>query len=102
VQFSRPLKSRLGYGLLAATNAGRRRMYADNGSDEWREFWRQVGLCRYAIFQNAIMNFFVDDNDGHDDFVISLALCVNAAAEANPEPAGGIVPARRLYEDGRY
>jgi GNAT superfamily N-acetyltransferase len=102
VQFSRPVKSQLGYDLLAAANAGRLRMYAADGSAEWREFWEEARLCRYSIYQNTAMSFFVDDKDGHDDFVISLGLCVRAAARAAPEPAGGIVPARRLYDDGRY
>jgi hypothetical protein len=102
VQFSRPAKSQLGYELLSAVNAGRLRMYAADGSPEWREFWEEARLCRYAIHQNISMSFFVDDKDGHDDFVVSLALCVKAATSALPEPAGGIVLPRRLYEDGRY
>ncbi|HLQ35002.1 MAG TPA: hypothetical protein VK457_20130 [Chloroflexota bacterium] len=102
VHFSRPVKSDLGYELLAAVNAGRVRMYAGGDTAEGREFWEEARLCRYAIHANTAMSFFVDDKDGHDDFVMSLALCVKAAAAASPEPAGGIVLARRLYEDGRY
>ncbi|HLY63979.1 MAG TPA: hypothetical protein VKU60_00475, partial [Chloroflexota bacterium] len=102
VQFTRPVKSELGYQLLAAVNAGRLRMYAADGSREWREFWQQAKLCRYAMYANQAMNFFVEERDGHDDFVISLALCVKATAATLPEPAGGIVAPRRLYEDGRY
>ncbi len=102
VQFSRPVKSRLGYELLAAVNAGRVRMYAADGSPEWREFWQEAQACRYAIHQNTTMSFFVDEKDGHDDFVVSLALCVQAASRGVPEPAGGIVLPRRLYEDGRF
>jgi hypothetical protein len=48
------------------------------------------------------MAFFVDESAGHDDFIVSLALCVRAAAAANPEPAGGIVLPRRIYDDGRF
>jgi len=102
VQFSRPVKSEMGYELLAAVNAGRVRMYASDGSPECREFWEEAELCRYAVYQNVAMNFFVDGKDGHDDFLVSLALCVRAASNALPEPAGGIIPARRLYDDGRY
>lgn len=102
VQFSRPAKSDMGYELLAAVNAGRLRMYADDGSPESREFWEEARLCRYAVYANTAMSFFVDEKDGHDDFVTSLALCVRAASRALPEPAGGIIPARRLYDDGRY
>ncbi len=102
VQFTRPAKSAMGYELLAAVNAGRVRMYADDGSSEWRELWQQARLCRYAVYQNTALNFFVDDKDGHDDFIVSLALCVRAAEQAQPEAAGGIIPARRLYDDGRF
>ena len=102
VQFSRPAKSQLGYDLLAAANAGRLRLYANDGSPEWREFWDQARLCRYAVYPNSALNFFVPEAEGHDDFVVSLALCVRAAAAAGPEPAGVIVPARRLYADGRF
>ena len=102
VQFSRPAKSQIGYDLLAAANAGRLRMYRDDGSPEFAEFWQEVRACRYSVYQNVALNFFVDPADGHDDFVVSLGLCVRAAAQALPEPAGGIVTARRMYQDGRY
>ncbi|HVA23623.1 MAG TPA: hypothetical protein VMW62_04445, partial [Chloroflexota bacterium] len=102
VQFSRPVKSALGYDMLAAVNAGRVRVYASDGSAECREWWEQARLCRYAMHQSSAMSFFVPEKDGHDDFVVSLALCVKAASAAAPEPAGAIVPARRLYDDGRF
>lgn len=102
LQFSRPLKSQLGYDMLAAVNAGRVRMYAADGSREWREFWEEARLCRYAIHQNVTMSFFVEEADGHDDFVVSLALCIRAAMSSSPEPAGGIVLPRRLYNDGWF
>ena len=102
VQFSRPSKSQLGYDMLAAVNAGRLRMYAGDGSREWQEFWQEARLCRYAIHQNVTMSFFVEDSAGHDDFLVSLALCVRAASAAAPEPIGRIVLPPRLYDDGRY
>jgi hypothetical protein len=102
VQFNRPMKSQLGYALLAAVNAGRVRMYAADGSAESREFWAEARACRYAIHANTTLSFYVDDKEGHDDFVVSLALCVSAAASSSPEPAGGIIAARRLYDDGRF
>ncbi|MFI5267407.1 MAG: hypothetical protein ACHQ7M_08530, partial [Chloroflexota bacterium] len=102
VQFSRPAKSQLGYDMLAAVNAGRVRMYAADSSPEYREFWEQARLCRYAMYQNSAMSFFVADKDGHDDFVVSLALCVKAACAALPEPASAIIHAPRLYDDGPF
>jgi hypothetical protein len=37
------------------------------------------------------MRFYVDERDGHDDYVVSLALTVAAAPEAGPRPARGRV-----------
>ena len=42
VQFTRPLKSEMGYELLAAVNGARVRMYADDGAAEWRELWEEA------------------------------------------------------------
>ena len=55
VQFSRPLKSQLGYELLAAVSAGRVRMYAGDGSGEWREFWGQeTYILRESRVESAL------------------------------------------------
>jgi hypothetical protein len=37
------------------------------------------------------MNFFVDPADGHDDYLTSLALAVEAAATSRPRTARGRV-----------
>jgi hypothetical protein len=103
VWFTRRLKSEMGYELLAAVNGGRVRMYADDGSPEWREFWEEARLCKYSVSAGMSMGWQVDAREGHDDFVTSLALCVRAAAGAWGEPAGVILPPRwRGYEDGGY
>jgi len=57
--------------------------------------------------RSATMSFFVDPREGHDDFVMSLALCVRAAARLQPEPISVMIPPRPLFEDrwaagGRY
>jgi hypothetical protein len=46
LKFTSQSKSRLGYGLLAAANGGRLRMYAADGSDEYREFWSEMQRTR--------------------------------------------------------
>jgi hypothetical protein len=38
---------------------------------------------------NQTMNFFVDPAQGHDDFLISLALVLEAADSYNPREAKG-------------
>lgn len=85
LRFTSESKSRLGYGLLAAVNGGRLRMYAGDGSPEYAEFWRQVELARIVYRPNRTMNFFVDPSQGHDDFLVSLALVTAAAAELEEE-----------------
>lgn len=76
--FTAQSKSRLGYELIAAVNGGRLKMYAPDGSEEYREFWSQVEAARAQYRPNRTMNFFVDPNQGHDDFLVSLALLVEA------------------------
>ena len=99
VRFTAESKSRLGYGLLAAINGGRLKMYATDpdASGEFAEFWRQVELARVAYRPNRTMNFFVEPSQGHDDYLVSLALVVEAAREleARPRIARGRLPAAR-------
>ncbi len=100
--FTAPSKSRLGYSFLAAVNSGRFRMYAYDGSEEAAEFWRECERARYTIRANQTLNFFVPESEGHDDFVISAALCVEAASGYGAPPAGALARRREEYRDGRY
>lgn len=88
LRFSTELKSRLGFGLLAAA-AGRLRCYAADGSPEYRAFWREVELARAVYRSNRTMSFFVDPAEGHDDYLVSLALVVEAARGWQPRVARG-------------
>jgi Terminase RNaseH-like domain len=81
-------KSRLGYGLLAAVNGGRLRLYA-GAAAELAECWRQLERCRATYRPNQTLSFYVDERDGHDDYVISLALAVAASKDAGPRQAWG-------------
>ncbi|MDP2728715.1 MAG: hypothetical protein Q8P59_14400, partial [Dehalococcoidia bacterium] len=100
--FSASSKSRLAYGLLSAVNGGRFKMYAGDGSEEYREFWQQCSRAKYSVRANQLLNFYVPEAEGHDDFVISAALCVEAAAGYRVMPAATVVERRLGYEDGRY
>ena len=91
VKFTQESKSRLGYGLLAAANVGRLKLYAADSSLEHRHCWRELELARVAYRANRTMNFFVEPADGHDDYLMSLALLVEAAADATPRVARGRV-----------
>ena len=82
-------KSALGYGLLAAVNSGRLRLYRQDGSPEYRALWRELELARAAYRPNRRLAWFVDPADGHDDFLMSLALTVEAARDLRPRTARG-------------
>jgi hypothetical protein len=89
LKLSAETKSRIGFELLAAVNGGRLRLYEDAASAELHECWRQVERCRAVYRPNQTLNFYVEPRDGHDDYVISLALCVAAAPAAAPRLARG-------------
>ena len=86
VRLTAESKSRLGYNLLAAVNGGRLKTYAADGSAEYAEFWRQMELARAAYRPSRTMNFFVEPSRGHDDYLMSLALVVEAARDLDPRP----------------
>ncbi|PKH46943.1 hypothetical protein KKB3_00247 [Dehalococcoides mccartyi] len=82
-------KSRLGFNLLSAVNSGRLKMYAANGSSEYTLFWQEMGLARADYRQSQQMNFYVETTRGHDDYLMSLALCLEAAEAYAPRSAKG-------------
>ena len=100
--FTSASKSKLGYGLLAAVNSGRFKMYAPDGSEECQEFWRQCEKAEYTVGANQTLNFYVPEREGHDDFLISAALVVQATAGYGVAPAGEVIRRPVEYDDGRY
>jgi hypothetical protein len=91
VTFTPARKSQLGYALLAAVNCGRLQLYRQDGSAECQEFWRQARAARASVRPNRSLSFFVPAEEGHDDFLSSLALCVAAGNEQVPPPAAGVM-----------
>jgi len=89
--FTTRTKSDLGYELIAAVNSGRLKLYAPDGSPDYAELVRQLELCRPQYRPNQTLNFFVNPEEGHDDYVMALALAVRAAASAKPRIATGNV-----------
>jgi len=90
-KFTQPSKSALGFSLLAAVNSGRLRLYRPDGSPDCREMAFELERARSVSRPNRTINFFVDSSDGHDDYLISLALCVEAADRLAPRRAEGTV-----------
>jgi hypothetical protein len=94
--FSAPAKSRLGFLLLGMINTGRCRLYAGDGSEEYREFWHQVERARYEMRANEQLRWHVPEAEGHDDFLTSLALCCWAADLAAAPGESAVVRPRRM------
>lgn len=91
-KFSASTKSELGFKLLSAINSGRLKVYAADGSREYVEFWHEVELAKSCFRPTQTMNFYVDPSEGHDDYLMSLALVVEAGEACSPRSAYGTMP----------
>jgi len=87
--FTQQSKSGLGFSLLAAINSGRLKMYAGDSSAEEQEFWFEMEKAKSQYRPSQTMNFYVEPVQGHDDFLMSLALLVEAAKRYEPRGARG-------------
>ena len=64
---------------------------------------KQLKLARYTIPGEGLLSMHVAPSEGHDDFLISIALCTEAIKEwAAPVQEAQVVRPRPLYRDGRY
>jgi hypothetical protein len=89
--FTARAKSGLGFNLLAAINAGRLKVYKGDGSEDEQEFWLELERAKSQYRPSQTMNFYVPPAEGHDDFLMSLALLVEAANQYQPRGAKGSV-----------
>lgn len=87
--FTQHSKSELGFSLLAAVNSGRLKMYKGDGSAEYQQFWVEMEKAKSQYRPSQTMNFYVDPAQGHDDFLMSLALLVEAAKRYESRGARG-------------
>ncbi len=79
----------IGFNLIAAINSGRLKMYAGDGSAEYRQFWFEMEKAKSQFRPNKTINFYVDSSEGHDDFLMSLALLIEASQKYSPRSAKG-------------
>jgi len=82
-------KSDMGFELLSFVNSGRLKLYEQDSSPEYRETLFELERARAQYRPNQTMNFYVDPQEGHDDFLVSLALVVQAAKGLSPREAKG-------------
>ena len=69
----------------------------------YEEAWKQLRLARYRIPVPEIMNCSVAPTEGHNDFLMSIALVTEALASFSAPKDAGYVRPRALYEEeSRY
>jgi hypothetical protein len=103
--FTRPSKSRLAYQLLALINSGRLKLYAPRDAPVgiYEEAWQQLRQTRYRLPAPDVLDIYVDPTEGHDDFLISLALLTEGLSVLTAPAASTLILPRRLYgEEGRF
>jgi hypothetical protein len=104
-RFTRPTKSHLTYQMLSMINSGRLKMYQADEAPPliYEEAWKQLRLARYRIPAQEMMDRYVDAGEGHDDFLMSIALLTEALASFTAPPESGYVRPRKMYEgESRY
>jgi len=89
--FTSKSKSDMGFELLSFINSGRLKLYKQDGSPEYQELMFELQRAKAQYRPNQTMNFYVDPQEGHDDFLMSLALLVAAARDFQPRHAKGLV-----------
>jgi len=87
--FTQKSKSDMAFEVLAYVNGSRLKMYQQDGSPEYKETMFELDRARSQFRPNQTMNFYVDPSEGHDDFLMSLALTVEAARSYRPRYARG-------------
>jgi len=103
--FTRPSKSALTYLFLGMINSARLKLYRRDTApyDIYHTCWQQLKQARYQIPAPNIIDMYVNPTEGHDDFLISLALCCEAARDvSSPAIPAYIIKPRRFYTDGAY
>ena len=103
--FTRPSKSRLAYQLLALINSARLKLYSHHSAPPAiiTECQQQLHRARYRIPAPNLLDFYVDPSEGHDDFLMSLALLTDALAVLSASAVSTLVRPVRLYTDeGRF
>lgn len=88
-KFSRPSKSSLGYDFLAAVNTGAVRLWRPDpeSAHAHAALSYQLRQARRELKPGGGIDYYVAPADGHDDRLISLALCVRAASRGRPRIA---------------
>ncbi len=87
--FSASSKSRLGYELMAAINCGLLKMYGADNSTEYHEFCHEVSQCQVVYRPDRTIGYGVSPSRGHDDYLMSLVLTLEAVTSYRDRTARG-------------
>jgi hypothetical protein len=79
VKFTRSSKSALGFALIETTATGRLKLYEPDASADAITCWDELTKCRRELLPGQLIDWRVPEDEGHDDYVTSLALMVHAA-----------------------
>lgn len=99
VTFSQRIKSDLGWNFLSIVETGRYRDYIHDDEQDTRQFWYEVGACQREVSDhpNRTLKWGVWDSPaydgliayGHDDLLLSAALCAILDEQHWPGDAEG-------------
>ncbi len=98
--FTAQSKSALGYDLRTLAASGRLQLWADDGSAEYRECWRQVRRCQLTLHPGNRIGFHVPVSQGHDDYIAALAMLARTVEGAAPPAASVALPPRETQTEG--
>ncbi|HEU0165049.1 MAG TPA: hypothetical protein VFQ54_08390 [Thermomicrobiales bacterium] len=85
--FTSASKSKLGWDFLGLIDSGRFKEYADDREEATRLYQTQLSATTFEIMNGPgnILRWSVPERDGHDDLVISAALCA-VLDDLDPRP----------------
>jgi len=102
---TRPGKSHLAFQLLDMIN-GRRLTLPTRASappEIYEECWKQLCQARYRLPAPDTLDMYVDPSEGHDDYLMSIALLAEAlTAVTLPAVSTSIRPRRWYHDEGRF
>lgn len=103
--FTRQSKSHLAFQLLGLINSGRFTLPTRVSAPPtiYDVCWQQLCRARYRLPAPDILDMYVDPAEGHDDYLMSLALLAEALADLTLPAISTSIRPRRLYtDDGRF
>ncbi|HZR41419.1 MAG TPA: hypothetical protein VFB12_14955 [Ktedonobacteraceae bacterium] len=101
IKFTRPTKSHLGNQMLKFIRCGQLKLYAAENAPRriFEECHQQLRNARQRLLPSQMVDFYVDPSDGHDDFLISLALLIEAASPFTSESPSTFIRPKKEYSN---